>query len=152
MNTIRDTMMALAGGMALLAAQAASAQSAAMKPTPAAQARPAQDPAAEAFKAWDKDRNGSLSLVEFRAGWQQVQRVADTQARLRQQFSTVDANKNNAIDPAEYGSLVLVKQAGKNAPQMSVFDANRDGKLEFAEYVKLVQTLSAQESAKGAAK
>ena len=35
---------------------------------------------------------------------------------------------------------------------MSVFDANRDGKLEFGEYVKLVQTLSAQESGKGAAK
>lgn len=152
MNTIRSTMMALAGGMALFAAQAASAQSAATKPAPAAQARPAQDPAAEAFKAWDKDGNGSLSLAEFRTGWQQVQRVTEVQARLRHQFGTVDANKNNAIDPAEYGNLVLVKQAGKNAPQMSVFDANRDGKLEFGEYVKLVQTLSAQESGKGAAK
>jgi Ca2+-binding EF-hand superfamily protein len=105
----------------------------------------------EAFKAWDKDRNGSLSLVEFRTGWQQVQRVAETQARLRHQFGMVDVNKNNAIDPAEYGSLVLVKQAGKNAPQMSVFDANRDGKLAFGEYVRLVQAL-APESGKGAAK
>ena len=117
----------------------------------AAQARPAADPAAEAFKAWDKDGNGSLSLVEFRTGWQQVQRVAEMQVRLRHQFGTVDANKNNAIDPAEYGSLVLVKQAGKNAPQMSVYDANRDGKLEFGEYVKLVQAL-APEAGKAAAK
>ena len=145
MNMIRGTMMALAGGLLLLGAQQAAAQSAA-KPPPAAQARPAQDPAAEAFKAWDKDGNGSLSLVEFRTGWQQVQRAAELQARLRHQFGTVDANKNDAIDPAEYGTLVLVKQAGKNAPQMSVFDANKDGKLAFGEYVKLVQTLAPQEA------
>ena len=151
MNQIRNTLLALTGGMLLLGAQQAAAQSAAAKPAPATQARPAQDQAADAFKAWDKDGNGNLSLVEFRSGWQQVQRVADAQARLRHQFGTVDANKNNAIDPAEYGNLVLVKQAGKNAPQMSVYDANRDGKLEFGEYVKLVQAL-APEAGKGAAK
>ena len=149
MSTIRTRVVALAGGLLLLVAQAAPAQTAPAKPT---QAAAAQDPAAEAFKAWDKDRNGSLSLVEFRTGWQRVQRVNDIQARLRHQFGTVDTNKNNAIDPAEYGNLVLVKQAGKSAPQMSVFDANRDGKLEFGEYAKLVQTLSAQEAGKGVAK
>ena len=152
MNKIRDTMMALAGGMLLLGTQQATAQSAATAKPVATQAPPAEDAAGEAFKTWDKDRNGSLSLVEFRTGWQQVQRVAEVQARLRHQFGTVDANKNNAIDPAEYGSLMLVKQAGKNAPQMSVFDGNRDGKLGFGEYVKLVQTLSAQEAGKGVAK
>ena len=93
----------------------------------------------------------NLSLVEFRAGWQQVQRVAEMQARLRHQFSTVDANKNGAIDPGEYGGLLLVKNAGKAAPQMSTFDANKDGKLGFGEYVRLVQTLAPQE-AKDAAK
>ena len=90
--------------------------------------------------------------MEFRAGWQQVQRVAETQARLRQQFAAVDTNRNGAIDPGEYGSLVLVKQAGKNAPQMSTFDGNRDGKLGFGEYVKLVQALAPKEPAKAAAK
>ena len=152
MNQIRNTLLALTGGMLLLGAQQAAAQSAAAKPAPATQARPAQDPAADAFKAWDKDGNGNLSLVEFRTGWQQVQRAAELQARLRHQFGTVDANKNDAIDPAEYGNLKLVQNAGAKAPQMSVFDGNKDGKLAFGEYVKLVQTLSAQESAKGAAK
>lgn len=122
------------------------------KPAPAPQARPAADPATEAFKAWDTDHSGSLSQQEFRTGWQQVQRVAETQSRLRHQFGVVDANKNNVIDPGEYSSLLLVKQAGKNAPQMSTFDANRDGKLEFGEYVKLVQTLAPQETSKGQAK
>ena len=135
----------------LLALPASQAWAQAAKPAAAPQARPAADPAAEAFGAWDKDRNGSLSLPEFRAGWQQVQRTAEMQARLRHQFATVDANKNGAIDPGEYGGLLLVKNAGKSAPQMSVFDANTDGKLAFPEYVKLVQTLAPQE-AKGAAK
>ena len=151
MTTIRTTVMALAGGLLLLGAQLANAQTAPANAKPAQAAAP--DSAGEAFKAWDKDRNGSLSLVEFRTGWQQVQRVAEMQARLRNQLGTVDVNKNNAIDPAEYGNLVLVKQAGKNAPQMSVFDANRDGKLGFGEYVKLVQALApAPEAGKGAAK
>jgi len=151
MNTLRGTMLTLAGGVLLLGAHQAAAQSAAQAKPAAAQASPAADPAAEAFKAWDGDHDGTLSLVEFRAGWQQVQRVAETQARLRHQFATVDANKNNAIDPPEYGGLLLVKNAGKNAPQMSSFDANRDGKLAFPEYVKLVQALAPQD-AKGAAK
>ncbi len=150
MSRIRNPMMALAGGMLVLAAQAANAQTAPVNAKPAQAAAP--DPAAEAFKAWDRDRNGSLSLAEFRAGWQQVQRVTEVQARLRHQFGTVDANGNNAIDPAEYGTLVLVKQAGKKAPQMSVFDGNRDGKLEFGEYVKLVQALAPQDAGKAAAK
>lgn len=150
MSMIRHKVMVLTGAMLLIGVQTAVAQSAAPQAKPA-QATAAQDPAGEAFKAWDKDRNGSLSLVEFRTGWQQVQRVAEVQARLRHQFGTVDANKNNAIDPAEYGNLTLVKNAGAKAPQMSVFDANRDGKLVFGEYVKLVQTL-APEAGKGAAK
>ena len=152
MNMIRGIAMALAGSMLLFGAHPARAQAAAAKPATPAQPRPAQDLAGEAFKAWDKDQSGSLSPAEFRTGWQQVQRVTEVQARLRHQFATVDANKNNAIDPAEYGSLMLVKQAGKNAPQMSVFDGNRDGKLAFGEYAKLVQTLSAQAAGKDAAK
>lgn len=141
MNRIRALLIVV---LALSAAQAFAQQPA--KPAPQA----APDQAGEAFKAWDKDHNGSLSPVEFRAGWQQVQRMADLQARLRHQFNTVDANRNGAIDPAEYGSLVLVKQAGAKAPQMSTFDGNRDGKLGFAEYVKLVQALAPQEAGNAA--
>ena len=136
----------LLAAMIALCGPQAWAQAAKPAPQPAA-----ADPAAEAFKAWDKDKNGNLSLVEFRTGWQQVQRAAELQARLRHQFGTVDANKNSAIDPAEYGNLMLVKNAGAKAPQMSVFDANRDGKLAYGEYVKLVQAL-APEAGKGAAK
>ena len=140
--------------LVVLAAPQAWAQQATKPAAPAnaqQQPRAAADPAAEAFKAWDKNADGNLSPVEFRAGWQQVQRAAELQARLRHQFGTVDANKNDAIDPAEYGNLKLVQNAGAKAPQMSVFDANRDGKLGFGEYVKLVQAL-APDAGKAAAK
>lgn len=137
--------------LVVLSAPQAWAQAAKPASQPMAQATPAADPAAESFKAWDKNRNGNLSLIEFRAGWQQVQRVAETQARLRQQFGRVDANDNGAIDPGEYDNLLLVKNARAKAPQMSVFDGNRDGRLAFGEYVTLVQALAPRD-AKDAAK
>ena len=121
-------------------------------PPPPSAPRPAADPAAETFKAWDTDRNGSLSPVEFSTGFKQLQRAAEMQARLRHQFSTIDANKSGAIEVGEYANLVLVKNAGKSAPPLVRFDGNANGKLEYNEYVALVQALAPQEATKGQAK
>lgn len=112
----------------------------------------APDPAATAFKAWDRNADGQLSLVEFRAGWQQAQTAGKIQATLRRQFATLDANYDNAIDAAEYGNLLLIKQAGKAAPPLARFDGDGDGKLDFTEYAKLVETLAPHEAGKGAKK
>ena len=135
------------GALALALSQAANAQQG--KPAPA-QAAPSADPAAAMFKAWDKNGDGQLSLVEFRGGWQQAQAVAKAQTALARQFAALDANHDRAIDTGEYGNLLLVKNAGKAAPPLARFDANGNGKLEFAEYVKLVETLAPQEAHKGA--
>ena len=123
--------------------------------TAAATSAPApatKDMAAETFKQWDKNGDGQLSLPEFRTGWQQAQATAQLQVQLRRQFAALDANHDGAIDASEYGNLVLIKNAGKNAPPLARFDANADGKLAFGEYLKLVETLAPKESAKGAAK
>ena len=128
---------------ALFLAALASARSAWAQAKPAVQA----DPAAAAFKAWDKNDDGQLSLVEFRAGWEQMQAALRVEQGLRRQFATLDANHDGAIDASEYGNLVLIKQAGKAAPPLARFDANGDGKLEFAEYVALVQALAPQQDA-----
>lgn len=120
---------------------------------PAARPATQADPAAAMFKAWDKNNDGQLSLVEFRTGWEQAQAVARTQLLLRRQFATVDANHDGGIDTNEYTNLLLIKQAGKAAPPLARFDANADGKLEFNEYVKLVETLAPQmDASKGAKK
>jgi Ca2+-binding EF-hand superfamily protein len=161
MNPLSRTVTALAMTATLSLAGAAAAQT----PTPApaqtqqpAAARPAPTPVpavgparAEpvpaqvdaAFKAWDADHNGSLTLNEFRAGWRNLSRDAGqpVEARLRQQFDRVDANKNAGIDRTEYPNMVLVKQAGNAAPAFSEFDRDGSQKLEFAEYTELVRRL-----------
>lgn len=122
------------------------------KPAAPAPAAAAADPAAAMFKAWDKNNDGQLSLVEFRTGWEQAQAVARAQIALRRQFASLDTNHDGAIDSSEYGNLALIKQAGKAAPPLARFDANGNGKLEFAEYLKLVEALAPQPAAKGAGK
>jgi len=131
-----------AGVLSLSFAHAACAQAVAAKP--AVGAEKAGDTQIEAaFAAWDLDRNGVLSRTEFRSGWMALRRAEALQARLRTQFHAVDANKNNAIDASEYGSLLLVKRAGSAAPPLSAFDSNKNQRLEFGEYLELVQRLAA---------
>ena len=109
---------------------------------------PAPNAADTAFAAWDADRNGNLSQQEFRNGWEKVRQAGQLEAGLRRQFVAIDSNKNSAIDPSEYATLVLIKSAGKSAPPLSSFDVNKDGKLQLGEYFKLVQTLAPKEAAK----
>lgn len=135
---------------ALCAALPVAAQQQAAAKAPATQ--PARDPVAATFRAWDANHDGNLSLVEFRSGWEQAQRTLQAEAKLHRQFSELDANHDNAIDPAEYGNLVLVKQAGKTAPPLSAFDANHDGKLQFGEYLKLVRDMAPRPANKPPAK
>lgn len=105
-----------------------------------------------AFKDWDADRSGSLTLQEFRNGWLILRRAEAMQMRLREQFQKIDVNKNSAIDGNEYGNLVLVKQAGASAPGLANFDANKNQRLEFAEYVELVRRMSTPRQSAPAAK
>lgn len=137
----RRTLFLLLAGM--LPAALLQAQTKPAAPAPAAK----PDPVAATFKAWDKNADGQLSLVEFRAGWEQMQAALRVEQALRRQFAAIDANHDGAIDASEYGNLVLIKQAGKAAPPLARFDANGDGKLEFPEYVKLVQALAPQQDA-----
>lgn len=138
-------MIVIATG-AWLVSPAASAQTRpAAQPQARSAAAPAQpqvDEATRTFRAWDKNGDGQLSMAEFNEGFKRARAVAVTEARLRRQFATIDVNHNRAIDANEYTNLVLIKNAGRNAPPLSRFDANGNGKLEFNEYVKLVEALA----------
>jgi EF hand domain-containing protein len=154
---IRKSLLVVAatGLMALLSVDAANAQSTSAKPTPAAKPAIAAAPNAQsvppevdaAFAAWDADRSGALSLQEFRSGWMMMRRASETQARLRGQFDTIDANRNGGIDANEYANLVLVKRAGKSAPLLSAFDANRNQRLEFPEYLEFIKRMTQPQAA-----
>jgi Ca2+-binding EF-hand superfamily protein len=117
-------------------------------PRPAAPARAAAPAAAqpaaptpeEIFAAWDKDKTRSLSLNEFKAGWEEV-RQASLMSRIGGQFRAVDADRDGSLTPAEYGNLPLIKRAGSAAPTMASFDTDRNGKLDFREYIRMVEGL-----------
>lgn len=152
-----NPLFRIGNALAMTATLSLAGAAAAQTPTPAqtrmpATARPAPAPArAEpvsaqvdaAFKAWDADHNGSLTLDEFRTGWRNLSRDAaqSVEARLRQQFDRIDANRNAGIDRTEYPNMVLIKQAGNAAPAFSEFDRDGSQKLEFAEYTELVRRL-----------
>jgi len=149
---IRSPFAAGASLAAMLFASTVAAQApTAAKPAAATQQQAPPEIDA-AFKDWDADRNGSLSLQEFRNGWLVLRRAEAMQVRLREQFQKIDVNRNSAIDANEYGNLVLVKQAGKSAPALAAFDANKDQRLEFGEYIELVRTMSAPPQPAPAAK
>jgi glucose/arabinose dehydrogenase len=121
----------------------ASQPAAARPATSGVRAEPVPPQVDAAFKAFDTDRNGALSLAEFRTGWQTMRRggAQTVQARLQQQFKQVDANGNGGIDRTEYSGLVLVKRAGSAAPPFSEFDRDGSQRLEYAEYAELVRRL-----------
>ena len=148
----------IALSIALMAmAPAAFAQNAApaavARPTQAA--RPAQQQAGlgadAAFAAWDKDKNGSLSKDEFRAGYDAALESLAVQ-RLRVEFQRHDTNHDGRLDAGEYANLALVQHAGKSAPMLSAFDKDKNQSLDFAEYVEFVRVAAKAQMAAPAPK
>jgi hypothetical protein len=130
-----------------------SARPAVQPAHPATPSAPSADAMADAaFKAWDANRDGTLSPAEFRTGMTVLRRRTEASTalalRLRAQFDRIDADGNDAIDGGEYGHLLLVRKADK-APALSTFDRNRDQRLDFAEYLVLVERLAPATRAPG---
>ena len=140
----RNKLLA-AGLMAAVAATltgSAFAQSSAAKSS-AQGAQQAQKPVTPetVFNAWDKDKNKSLSMEEFKAGWTEIQ-MRQIVGKLHQNFVAMDANKSGALEQNEFANLEIIKKAGAKAPMLSAYDTDKNGKLEFKEYVEMVSTMS----------
>ena len=132
---------ALVAAIAATGTGAAMAQAAAAKPAAPANAQAAQRATPETvFNAWDKDKNKTLSIEEFRAGWADIQ-MRQTVGKLHANFVAMDANKSGALEQNEFANLELIKKAGSKAPMLSAFDTDKNGKLEFKEYVELISSL-----------
>jgi hypothetical protein len=127
---------------ALLVANMAQAQS----QTPAAASAPAASNAPqpvganEIFARWDRDHSKTLSLAEFKAGWDQIQANLLVK-RLHETFVAMDTNKDGTLEASEYANLELVRKAGASAPPMSTFDTNKSQTLDFKEYLGFVQAM-----------
>jgi hypothetical protein len=134
------------------AASPANSQSKPQGPT----ARPVAPPSANAapdpealFASWDRNKDRSLSLQEFKDGWQRA-REAQVINRLVGLFRVTDANHNGMLEPAEYSSLPIFKHAGDAAPPMSTFDTNKNNSLDEKEYFRMVETLVRAAATQGA--
>jgi Ca2+-binding EF-hand superfamily protein len=136
----RNNLVALAAVVALACAGAAAAQGG----TPAKPAAAANKPRAatpdETFALWDKDKNKSLTLEEFKAGFQMVQ-TQQAVRKLHANFAAMDKNKSGSLEADEYANLELVKKAGSKAPMMSFYDGDKNGKLDFKEYLAMIEAM-----------
>ena len=140
-NSSRIAALAVASALAVAASGVALAQAANPAQAGAQNAQQGKPVTPETvFNIWDKDKNKSLSVEEFRAGWTEIQ-MRQTLARLHQNFVAMDANKSGAIEQNEFANLEVIKKAGAKAPMMSAFDLDKSGKLEFKEYVGMIGTI-----------
>jgi Ca2+-binding EF-hand superfamily protein len=129
-----------ASGAALAQASGTQAASANAQAAQGGQAAHTMATPETVFNAWDKDKNKTLSLEEFRTGWTEIQ-MRQTVAKLHANFVAMDANKSNALEANEFASLEVIKKAGAKAPMMSAFDTDKNGKLDFKEYVQMIGTM-----------
>jgi Ca2+-binding EF-hand superfamily protein len=130
----------IAAAVAATLTGAAFAQAAKPAAAPAGKAAPQAATPEMVFNAWDKDKNKSLSVEEFKAGWTEIQ-MRQVVAKLHANFVQMDTNKSGALEQNEFANLELIKKAGAKAPMMSAYDADKNGKMEFKEYVEMVSTM-----------
>jgi Ca2+-binding EF-hand superfamily protein len=138
----RNKLLAAGVAAAVAATLTSSAFAQAAKPAaaPAAKAAPQAATPEMVFNSWDKDKNKTLSVEEFKAGWTEIQ-MRQVVAKLHANFVQMDTNKSGALEQNEFANLELIKKAGAKAPMMSAYDADKNGKLEFKEYVEMVSTM-----------
>ena len=115
-------------------------------------AKPAAKPAApgvniekgidQMFNSLDKDKNKQLSFEEFKTGVIAERRQSMMLQQLSGIFNSVDANKNGALEAAEFNNLPGMKQAKDPKPKFAEYDVNKDQKLTFREYLGFVEKMS----------
>jgi hypothetical protein len=138
--------MLLLSGLLALAAPVAGAQpqAAAAGPGPAAvEPEPGLDgdEAAEVFARLDSDRDGQLSLEEFRAGLQRPygsDRPGVVYQRLPARFRALDLDGTSYLEPAEFAVLVGHWRGPGPEPEFATADRDGDGRIDFREFVALL--------------
>ena len=122
------------GAFALLLGGAALAQA------------PAQPPAAgqptlrtdlantikQSFDEGDVNNDGFLSRAEITT--MSVKATEKVVARMEQEFSALDKDKNGQVSLAEFKAAATAKVAPNSAAALQRFDANKDGKVSAAEF------------------
>lgn len=120
----------------------ATAAPAQQKPAQPAAAQPGPRPIPRAqfiadmdveFRKMDADKNGVLVRTEIEQ-YQKLQAVAQAQARNRNLFARLDADRSGQLSPAEFARLVQAPPAPNPQPMLTRMDSNRDTKISMIEY------------------
>jgi hypothetical protein len=84
------------------------------------------------FRKIDADKNGQLTLNEIDQV-QNAKALAEAQARNKEWFVRLDANRNGSLSPAEFAKMV-VAPVSNGQPLLARMDGNRDSQISLSEY------------------
>lgn len=89
----------------------------------------------EEFLKYDHDKNGTISLDEFRFAMKQLNISDENQSYI---FGKIDKDKSNTITLNEYYDYG-VKRYLKLKSVFTEFDSNKDGKISLEEFHKILE-------------
>lgn len=130
-------MLALAGAAEVSAQEQAQEEP---LPTPLIDEVAAAAAAEALFGRLDSDHDGQLSLEEFRAVMPS-RRQGVVYQRLSAHFRNRDTDQSGFLEAGEFAALLLIINAGSDAPTMESADSNADARLDFREYALLMARL-----------
>lgn len=85
------------------------------------------------FRKMDADRDGVVTKAEIEA-FQRIEAVASAQARNRQLFAQLDADRNGQISPDEFLKLNPPSPPANGQILLNQLDTNKDGKISLVEH------------------
>ena len=81
----------------------------------------------------DADKDGQVTKAEVE-DFQRLPAVAESQARNRQLFAQLDADRNGQLSSAEFAKLAVPPPPVNGQPVIAQLDLNHDGKVSLVEY------------------
>ena len=81
----------------------------------------------------DADKNGQVTRAEAEA-FLRLSAVASAQARNRQMFAQLDADRNGQLSPAEFARITAPPPAVNGQPFIARLDLNKDAQVSLVEH------------------
>lgn len=85
------------------------------------------------FRKMDANKDGQVTREEVE-DFQRLTAVAESQARNRQLFTQLDADRNGQLSSAEFAKVAAPAPPVNGEPVVAQLDLNRDGKVSLVEY------------------
>ncbi len=94
------------------------------------------------FKAFDKENNGSISLLELKNGLIELKKKINVD-EIIQIFDSIDCNKNGKIDYSEFIAATIDKKIYLDEEKLfeafNTFDKDKNGKISKDDFEKILK-------------